>query len=671
MALAFASRQTLNRVIEQISSGRVEQAEALCREAIQSNADDVNMVALLGAILLKTRCLEEAETQLRLAIKLAPGFAKPHEDLGRLLFGQKRANEAIKQLKKATELDPQLHDALFYLGQALASVGKGEDADLAFAAALDLNPERKALAHAAEHQREGRLDEAEKLYRRVLRNNPTQVDALRLLGTVVFQAQRTDEAEQLFRRAIEVAPDFSAALIDLSQVLKEQGRFEEAIGCLRRVLALEPENVLAHFLLAGTLSFAALNDDAIEAFEHTLKLRPKHTGALLGLGHALKSVGRQQAAIKAYRACAKQRPESGAAYWGLANLKTDQLSDADIDLIKARLAQGGLSVESEVGFLFALAKASEDGKEFKRAWQYYCDGNSARRQQEYYDPVRTEVLNDAIIETFDAEHMKKNAGLGNPNLAPIFIVGLPRSGSSLIEQVLASHSQVEGTAELPYIGHLTHSMNSNLADGATYPEAVLTLAPKQLQRLGADYLRATQFHRTEGCAHFIDKMSNNFQHLGLMHLILPNAKIIDVRRHPLDACLSCYRQLFASGQSFSYDLTDLGEYYLQYQRLMDHWHGVMPGRILTLQYEEVVTDFEHQVERMLAFCELPEENDCIRFHQTDRPVRTAGSEQVCQPVYRSSINFWKKYEDQLGELIEVLSPVLDQYRRFSELGPVA
>jgi tetratricopeptide (TPR) repeat protein len=665
MTQAFASKDTLHRAIELVNTGRDEQSEALCRRAIESNPKDVNMVALLGALLLKTGRLDEAEQQLCLAIELAPGFAKPREDLGRLLLEQKRADEAIDVLSKATELDPQLDDAHFNLGKALALAGKGKDADIAFEKSIDLK--RKALAHAAEHQRAGRFDEAEKLYRQILRNNPVNVDALRLLGTVAFQAQRMEEAEQLFRRATVAAPDFVAAIIDLGRVLKEQGRFEDAIRSFRRVLALEPDNIQASFLLAGTLSPAALNYEAIQAFERALKLRPNHPGALLGLGHALKAVGRQEEAVTAYRACAREWPKSGASYWSLANLKSYQLSDADIEEIKSRLDQGELNVESEVNFLFALAKATEDKKDFKEAWQYYHDGNKLRRENEYYNPVRTEVAYDSVIETFDARHMKKNAGLGNPDPAAIFVVGLPRSGLTLIEQVLASHSQVESTSELPYIGHVAQSLNRNRADGIVYPKAVLSLEPGHLQRLGQDYLRAAQLHRTESKPRFIDKMPNNFPHLGFLHLILPNAKIIDARRQPLDSCLNCYRQLFASGRSFTYDLTDIGEYFLQYQRLMDHWHTVMPGQVLTLQYEEVVTDFENQIERLLAFCELPSEEGCFQFHQTERPVRTASSEQDRQPVYNSSINFWRNYEQELGELIEVLDPVLDRYQQYSIL----
>jgi hypothetical protein len=272
-----------------------------------------------------------------------------------------------------------------------------------------------------------------------------------------------------------------------------------------------------------------------------------------------------------------------------------------------------------------------------------------------------------VIEVFDQEFLAEHKGQGHPDPAPIFVIGLPRSGSTLIEQILASHSQVEGTSELPYVGHVAGSLNLNRADGVNYPEAVRELGPGHLKALGQEYLRAAQMHRTEGTPCFIDKMPNNFPSVGFIQTILPDAKIIDARRHPLDSCLSCFRQLFARGQPFTYDLTDIGEYFLEYQRLMDHWHAVLPGAVLTVQYENMVTDFESQVRQILEYCELPWEDACVNFHETERPVRTASSEQVRQPIYSKSINYWRNYEQYLGELIEVLEPSLPRYARYESI----
>ncbi|MDH3409992.1 MAG: sulfotransferase, partial [Gammaproteobacteria bacterium] len=309
----------------------------------------------------------------------------------------------------------------------------------------------------------------------------------------------------------------------------------------------------------------------------------------------------------------------------------------------------------------------EDRGDYDRSWDYYVEGNAKRRMLERYDPVRLEMRNDAIVEIFDKEFLDKNTGLGNLDHSPIFIIGLPRSGSTLLEQILASHSMVEGTAELPYIRRLEDSLSKNRVDGVNYPHAVRELGEPHFKSLGQDYLDAAELHRVEGTPRFIDKMPNNFPAVGLIHLILPNAKIIDARRYPLDSCLSNFRQLYGQGQPFTYDLTDIGEYFLEYQRMMDHWHEVLPGRVLTVQYEDVVTDFESQVRRLLEYCELPWEDACLRYHETERPVRTASSEQVRQPVYTKSVHFWRNHEKNLGELIEVLSPILDRYKQYESI----
>jgi tetratricopeptide (TPR) repeat protein len=672
MAQTFASKSALSEAIALINSGHLDKAEAICRSAVERNPEDINMVALLGAILLKSKQITEAEKYLRQAVQLAPSFAKPHEDLGHLLVEKGQPDEAAEILRKATRLDPNLDHAFFNLGKALAMLGEGKEADKAFEKSFELNPERKNLALAAEHQKEGRWEEAEQLYREVLRGNPTNVDAMRLLGNVTLQTGRIYQAERLFRRAVANAPDFVQAQIDLGCALKKQSRLEEAIDQFRQAISLEPDNVQAHYLLGSTLSLAAQTYQAVEAYQRVLELAPKHTGAMLGLGHVLKTVGRQEEAIEAYRNCIRQKPHNGEIYWSLANLKTYQLTDEDIHEMESRVSGGDdpdekVSEESRVNFLFALAKAYEDRGEFGRAWEYYHEGNNFRRMMENYDPVRDEVMNDEIVEVFNRDFLSENTGLGHPSAEPIFVVGLPRSGSTLIEQILASHSQVEGTSELPYAGSVATSLNRNRADGVNYPHAVRELNEEHFKRLGGDYLEFARIHRTEGKPFFIDKMPNNFPTVGFIHLILPNAKIIDARRYPLDSCLSSYRQLFARGQSFTYDLTEIGEYFIQYQRMMDHWHDVLPGRCLTVQYEEVVTDFENQVRRLLEYCELPFEDTCINFHQTERPVRTASSEQVRQPVYSKSVNFWRNHEEHLAELIEVLEPALPRYQQYESI----
>ncbi len=622
------------------------------------------MVALLGAILMKLRRYKKAEQQLRLAIKLAPSFAKPYEDLGHLLVLDGRAKEAVNVLQTATRLDPQLESAHFNLGKALAALGRGKEADAAFEKSFQFNPDRKSLALAVEHLKQKRPEQAERLCRQVLGNAPNNVDALRLLSVIATQAGHPDKAANLLRRVISLAPDFIDAVIDLGKLLQEQHELEQAIDCFQKAVSIDPERPQAHFLLAAALAPAARTYEAVDAYRRTVALRPRHAGAWLGLGHVLKTVGRQEEAVEAYRRCIAFKPNSGETYWSLANLKLYTLSDDDVTAMLAALETDDIGEQSEVNLLFSLAKAYEDRKDFETAWQYYERGNSQQRMLEHYDPVQTEVIHDALIEVFTSEFLRANDGLGNSDNAPIFILGLPRSGSTLLEQILASHSQVEGTSELHYLGRVATSLSRNRADGINYPEAVRELGEEHFKSLGADYLQAAQMHRVEGKPRFIDKMPNNFPTIGFAHLILPNAKIIDARRHPLDGCLSCYRQLFARGQSFTYDLTDIGEYYLQYQRIMDHWHEVLPGWVLTVQYEDVVANLDSEVRRLLEYCELPFEEQCTRFHETQRPVRTASSEQVRQPIYNSAVNFAKNYEPHLEELLEVLEPILPRYAKY-------
>jgi tetratricopeptide (TPR) repeat protein len=663
-----ASRAQFEEIIELINEGQAEQARQLCHTALQQFPRDVTMLGLMGAICMKTNDNKEAERYLRETLKLAPSFAKPHEDLGILLVNLGRNEEAVPILEKAARLDPKNPGILFNLGKALAKQGKGKEADEIFEAAFELAPERKMLADAARLHGEGKYEEAERIYREILSTSPGNVDALRMLAMIAATAGNFDDAERLLRKTLKLAPDFFTAHVDLGRILKEQDRYEEAISSFRAALNIEPNNANAWFMLGATLAPAALTWEAVAAYEKSLELRADAPAVLLGLGHVLKTVGEQERGIAAYKRCIELKPDNGETYWSLANLKTFRFSDTELAQMEERIRSGEINHESsEVNFHFALGKAYEDREDFDTAWRWYESGNNKQRGLVSYDPVETQFANDALIEVFDAGFMARMAGVGCGDPAPIFILGLPRSGSTLIEQILASHSMVEGTSELPYLGRVSASLNRNRADGVNYPQAVRELEGEHLQALGEDYLNYASLHRTEGKPRFIDKMPNNFPNIGFLHLILPNAKIIDARRHPLDSCLGNYRQLYAKGQTFTYDQTDIGEYFLQYQRLMDYWHELLPGKILTVQYEENVTDLENQVRRMLEFCELPWEDACLRYYETDRPVRTASSEQVRQPIYFDSINFWRHYEDKLGELIEVLEPVRDRYRQYENI----
>ena len=420
MRQIYAPKAVFDEALELVSAGDPRAAERLCRDAVERNPKDVNMLGLLGAVLVKMRRLAEAEQVLKRTVRLAPTFAKPHEDLGFVLLELERHEEAVEVLQKAVRLDPKLEFARFNLGKALALTGKGEEADAAFEASFALSPERKLLARAARLHKEGKLEEAEKLYRQALKNNPDNVDALRMLAMVAATLKHFDDAERLLRRAVGLAPDFLAAVIDLGRVLKEQDRFEEAIGCFKKAIAINPNNPQTHFLLAGAYAPAALNHEAVEEYRKTLELSPRHPGALLGLGNSLKTVGHLDEAIRAYHDCIDVKPNNGETYWSLANLKTYRFSDEQLAEMETRVEDGNTTGDkSEVNFLFALGKAYDDRRDYERAWHYYERGNNKQRMLVQYDPVHTETINDGIIGVFDkALVWRKKTAPGIPTPRP-------------------------------------------------------------------------------------------------------------------------------------------------------------------------------------------------------------------------------------------------------------
>jgi tetratricopeptide (TPR) repeat protein len=420
-----------------------------------------------------------------------------------------------------------------------------------------------------------------------------------------------------------------------------------------------PRNPNTHYLHASMLALTGRHEEALAAYRRALGISPVHPAAWVGMGHLLKTLGRTDEGIEAYRRAIEQRPNFGEVYWSLANLKTFRFRDEEVADIERRLAEEPLDDDARVHFLFTLGKALEDRGEYARAFARYAEACALQRRRIAYDPVETEVINERIRAVFTAEFLHGNAGLGCPDPAPIFIVGLPRSGSTLIEQILASHSQVEGTAELPDVGRVIGELSARFP-GAAYPEAARRLDAAGWRELGESYLERTRRHR-QGLPFFTDKNPNNFPSVGLIHLMLPNAKIIDARRHPLDSCFGSFKQHFAHGQTFSYDLVEIGEYFLEYRRMLRHWQDVLPGKVLEVRYEDMVSDQEAQTRRLLAHCGLPWEEACLRFYDTERPVRTASSEQVRQPIYSSSVNHWRHFRAELAPLIEILGEELKDW----------
>ena len=564
---------------------------------------------------------------------------------------------AAEDYQQAIKLNPKRQRTRIRLGRALVFMGRVDEANALKEEFMELSQDNQDIAKAAELEKEEKFAEAEKIYRQILTRHPDNVSAMRLWAQLGIREKRYSEAEKLLRQAVKVAPGFSQALTDLCSVQLEQEKFDDVIDSAKKLVKLKPRSPDGQIWLAAANAAAGNHIDAVKFYDKALDIAPNHVGAMCGKGNAYRTIGNQDGAIAAYRSSIKANPLHAEAYWSLANLKTFCFEDQEVDDMLALLGDEHISSEGQVQLNNALGLEFDGRKEYDRAFEFIDCGNRLRREQEFYDRVENEERTDLSIEAFTPQFFDDNADPGDPDSAPIFIVGLPRSGSTLLEQILSSHSKVDGTHELFDFGQTIRADPKLSAPPTRYPTSVANIDADGFKRLGSEYIERTRRHRGDR-PFFTDKNPNNFVHVGLLHLILPNAKIINARRHPLDSCFGSYKQLFARGQPFTYDLIELGEYYLQYQRLMDHWHEVLPGKVLDVQYEEVVADLGGQVRRILDYCGLDWEESCLRFHETSRSVKSASSEQVRQPIYTSAVNTWRHYEAHLGPLIETLEPLL-------------
>ena len=486
----------------------------LCRDALAECPGEPNLLSLLGAALNRQGRAAEAEPELRRALAEEPGYAKAHEELGRSLLQLGRSDEAIDSLQKALALDPKLQGAQLTLIHALSESGRALEADGAMQTFLRADPAREVIAQAAAHQRAGRLEQAEAAYREILRRDPRNIEALRLLALIAMQTEHYGQAEQLLARAVELAPDFLDAWVDLSRAQLEQLHLPAARASIARAEQLNPRSASVQVHMANVQSRSGHYAEAIGAFRRALELNTQSTAACLGLGNTLKTIGRQAEAIDAYRRAIELRPDLSEAWWSLSNLKTFRFDDADVETMQRQLESPALTDEARAQFSFALGKALEDRGEYARAFEQYDRGNRTRRKLESYDPVQTEVINERIRAVFDADFMARHAGSGDADPSPIFIVGLPRSGSTLIEQILASHSHVDATHELPEVGRLILQINRESRSKATYPEAVRDFDREAWAKLGRSYIEATRQYRRDA-PRFLDKNPNNFASIGL------------------------------------------------------------------------------------------------------------------------------------------------------------
>jgi tetratricopeptide (TPR) repeat protein len=632
------------------------------------------------------RCLNQGAAALATLERLQrqhPRFSRLYEERGHCFSAMNDVPSAIDAFECSVDINAALASSWSMLERLYRITGDLKKATAAAEHLAVLRQLPPQIVEAGSLFCDGEPDSAERIIRAYLRTSGPHVEALRLLGRIAHERHALDDAEGMLEEALRLAPNYRAARADYARVLIDRQKHLQAREEIAGLLELEPDN--RDYLSLEATVFAGLGEHerAITSYRELIAAAPSWPHLQLLLGNSLKAVGRQRDAIESYRAAAATRPSFGDAYWSLANLKTYRFTPGEIERMRAEEAAPATHLTDRYHLCFSLGKAFEDRGEYAESWRYYERGNALKQSQSRYDPLFTETNTREQIEVCTTELFATHAGAGVPDPAPIFIVGLPRAGSTLIEQVLASHSQVEGTQELSDIEHIVRELQGRELDanGTRYPAVLAELGPEDFRRLGEKYITGTRAYRKGqsemgqsemgqpemgqpemGQPFFIDKMPNNFRHIGLIHLLLPKAKIIDVRREPMACCFSNLKQLFASGQEFTYGIESIACYYRSYLELMRHWDRVLPGRVLRLYYEDVVDDVEANVRRVMQFCELEFEPGCLEFYKTARSVSTASSEQVRQPIFRTGLSQWRHYETWLGPLKEALGDALIRYR---------
>jgi tetratricopeptide (TPR) repeat protein len=577
-------------------------------------------------------------------------------ELARALRAAGRESEALAAFERAVELAPDLAEGWRELSLLHAARGEARACDAAWARFEELAPEGARFREATQALGNQRYAVAEELLRETLARTPQDVTALRLLARAMSAREHYAEAERLLTECLGLAPGYCRARLDLLRILHEQQKGEPMLPQLERLLASEPGNQTYRMYQAIACNLLGRTDRALEIFAGLAREFPGSEAMWLDYGHTLRTAGRGGEAIAAYRRCLALKPGFGSAWVALADLKTFRFTPQDIEALRSELTRTGLPDDERAELEFALGKALEDTGDFAASFEHYSRGNALRRALVNHQPEAATRFAQRTQALYTRDFLAARAGWGCPAPDPIFIVGLPRSGSTLVEQILASHSQVEGTHELSDVAQFASELGhrDEEPDASRYPQSVAHLTRAELARLGERYLTQTQAQRRLGRPRFTDKMGSNFLHVGLIHLMLPQARIIDVRRAALPCCFANFKQHFYRGVWFTYSLYDLGCYYRDYVSLMAHFDAVLPGRIYRVSYESLVRDLEGEVRALLEYCGLPFEERCLRFHETRRAVQTLSSEQVRQPLYTDALEQWRNFEPWLGPLREAL-----------------
>ena len=649
--------------IEQLMRNKhFEKALAVLAPVIEAQPENIDALYYSAVCLRYLNRLDEALQQLSTLRKMAPNYGRGLQEEGHIYRAKGDLKQALHLYTRATHANPSLQGS--WRRQIEILLQQGREAE-----AIRLKPHLQRvlqmpqpLIAAMDCIAQGKLSNAENLCRTFLKQHPHHVEAMRLLAEVGMKLNILHDAEFLLESALKLEPENDLLRNDYIEALRKRQKIEVAHAEVLTLHKANPDNVHFESLYAVLCMQMGDYEKALQLFDKILAKIPGDPVTLTSKGHALKTCGKTQEAVASYRDATQSSSAYGEAWHSLANLKTVKFSDGDITKMLAQLENDELKFMDRVYINFTLGKAFEDAEKFDQAFSHYAAGNKAKKAQTRYVAAQMTDEFEHQKKVFTKDFVSNRKNIGHSAADPIFVVGLPRAGSTLLEQILSSHSQVDGTLELPNVLALVNDLRrgGNMTGENLYPTILNTLDADKYREFGEAYIRDTQVHR-QSAPFFIDKMPNNFRHIGLIKMMLPNAKIIDARRHPMGCCFSGYKQLFTEGQAFSYDLSDAGQYYRDYQSLMDTWQCVFPGQILHVQYEDVVNDFEVQVRRILDYCGLPFEEACLSFYKTERAVRTPSSEQVRQPIYRGGIDQWKNFEAHLEPLKKSLGSVLDDY----------
>ena len=628
------------------------QASEQLNEILKVFPNELNSIYLLIDCYIKLNNPIKALECTHLALNIKNNDKKLLELEIRLNEYLERDSESIHLLKTFIDKFSDL-GALKHLSNLLVKQDKSDEADELIKNFFEDNEDYGLLYKGVRHLHASRYRKAEDAFKKVLIEDGNNIDALRFMGILAFKSGNHDIAEAMLTKALKLDPTYSLAWANLAQVFSVTGQLDKAKKSFKNILNMTPKNGLIWAEYGTVLTKLANYKEGRDAYLKALEFKPDSPRVHLSLGHVYKTMGEIDNSIDSYKNTILQNNLSGEAYWSLANLKTYSFSENEIKDMEETL-KGDMSDIERSQMYFALGKAYEVKKDFDKSFKNYYEGNKVKKALIKYSSDDTTDNTKRILDFFNQENIQKLAKSSTKDRDPIFVLGMPRSGSTLVDQIISSHSKVDGTQELPNIIKIAAELNSNNQNN--YPEVLKELDDSKLSNLGKDYISETAWAR-DSAPFFIDKMPNNFIHIGLIKTILPNAKIIDTRRDPMDTCFSCFKQFFARGQLFTYSLEDLGNYYTDYIRAMNHWHNIYGKDIYTIHYDNVINETEETIRELIDYCELPFEKECLEFYNSSRPVKTPSAEQVRQPIYKSGLNYWKNYEKHLLPLKKIIDEI--------------